>query len=197
MKSRVATYVLIMAAMSLLLLVAFGCTSTGKKDGTEKKPTDEGRIIVPDSKPSTENPDTGTDSEKSTGGTEVSTSAGAGEPGVETHDIKVALFIDGKEHPMEQPIMVHEGEQVKCEFRVTSVDSDLTEYTIENPNRVGLKQQAKLKGREASIPYVFTFIAKSWGPGGIRITVANKAGSAVFKQVMVFPAEPTGPGGTY
>jgi hypothetical protein len=197
MNRRSITSIVIFIAAMMILSLLLGCTSTKTKaPADEKSGTDQGRIIVPDSKPAPVDstaPVTDGGSQGSGAGGEQITSTVGGEPEVKAA-IKITLFIDGTEHPLNQPIPVIEGQQITCEFRFTSTGSELREYTIETPNKMALRQQARLKGYDAKVPFTFTYISRNWTEPGIKVTVVNQAGSAEFRQILVMPVDKPLPG---
>lgn len=192
-----------LALLFLVSCVASNSSSSSDQGGVERR----GRVITPEQswEPASSDEETvsheesgeevspgqdesgaSDESGESSGG---SSSGDSSDDGV-THVIEaptmtIKLFIGGEEHPLDEPIWVHDGEQVVCEFRFSATGSELAHYVIENAAQVSVKKEGDLSGFEASVQYVFTFIDRLWGDGGVTVTLFNRQGSMEMRQIPV------------
>jgi len=174
------------------LLVLSGCR--GGERGAERVSEDGvsgdsgGRVIIPDAdwEPADgEDEEVSEDEEESEADGEEDSST---EVVIEADTIEITLFVDGALHPLDEPIFMHEGEQAECEFRLRATGSELARYSIDSAARVSVPKVGELSGYVARVTYQFTFVSRLWGEGGIMIMVANRRGSAEFRQIPVVPA---------
>jgi len=100
-------------------------------------------------------------------------------------EINIELIINGTRFPIDQPLYVHDGEQMHIEFALTATVSELESYYIESGAPVDIPNNGDLEGFSVIIPYTFTFNSRTWGDEGIIIRVSNRQGDIHMANVLV------------
>ena len=149
--------------------------NNGNNEPTDIQPADEENT-------ETENPDTENDSDvENHTGTIV-----AGGP------IELSMTINGEEYPIDQPVLLHDGEAVEFVFTFTTTGINLAECEITNTAPVQIPKHKQLEGLTDSVSYEFTYNSRTWGDGKINIIVVNRSGDTTSFSISVGPAQMPG-----
>ncbi len=200
---------IIFLAFLTVLLMAISCTGNQETDSDDPaSQDDQGRVIVPDGnweqaegdddEWGDDDPESGGSGKKDNTPNGYSTrpetnpppSTGNGdddEPVAPEERVTLEIFVNGILHPADMPIGVHDGETIYCEFRVNSALSPLAYFYITNSAAVSIPSEGEVFGKEAILPYTFTFVSNTWGDDGIiTLTVNLSNGMPTSWEIPVF-----------
>jgi len=188
MKSRIVSKVIFGIIFAVAVIAISGCiVGKSKTDNTQNG--DNGKIMVPDTEWEKDG-----DNEKKSDDTQGTNDGNfATKPPEEQGGLKqrteptidMKLFVDGQEHPMDQPVFLVKDQEVKFEFHFASTGSELAYYRIEIPAPYPPPAVGELKGFSAIIPYEFTFNPKDWSKDMMNVMLSVQDGSASIRQIIV------------
>lgn len=206
---------IILLLLAVLVLVLIFLPRPSRVTPSEPATTDtsQGRAVTPES--SERETEEGSGEEETDDGEETdegeTTSPGTGPIGgnqpipiqpppggqeIPEDQLALTMKVNGVDQPIEQPIVVHDNDNVSCEFHVVSSLSELSYYTITNSAPVVIPIEGELTGNEATIPYRFTYISRLWGPdGSIMVTISTKGRITQTWEIGVSQAGTPGPTG--
>ncbi|HDS30129.1 MAG TPA: hypothetical protein ENN67_03710 [Firmicutes bacterium] len=204
----------ILVCIAFAMLVLLGCPATQPGNGTNGDSTDtvnEGRAVTPDTGGQTvtgepiQNDESATDDE--TLDTEIPPSDALPipvEPPVDPEEpsdgeqapvdeIVLTMTVNGVTQPIDAGILVYDGDQVQCEFQIQSEVSELAYYHVSNTAPVSIPVEGNIIGKEATIPYIFTYVAATWGTdGAIIVTVTTKSNAIQTWEIPVIQEQMAG-----
>ncbi len=189
MVGRNAAAILILSGLVLLFPAFAACASNQGVRVTSED--DESRAVTPDVDWSLEDvAESQEDDEDSAPDVEIDDGSGGAptEKIIEAADVEFKVFVNGSEHPIDEPLELYENQMVEVRFHLTATGSELARYMITTSGGHMIPKGGELEGMEADVSYNFTYNMRLWQEGGIIITVVNRQGDTFMRNLPVSPA---------